>query len=274
VSFNALEESVESSAPLELYLFEYQGGALRYTTDADDVTHDGAVWAQVPGLARSAIEDTGDIAKSSLTLTAPENFPPALLFEVYPPSDVLELTVYRLQRGAPADAKTIWIGRVLNAWWSIGHATLTCQSLFTRLKQPGLRRIYSKNCPHLLYGAECAADPAAFAATVTLEATAAGGFELLATGLAARPDGYYSGGRVSYDAGAGLVHVRGIREHAANRIVITHPIPGIPGGAVLSVLPGCDRTVTTCQAKFANLRNYGGFPYMRDKNPFGSSSVY
>lgn len=274
MTFNASEESLESSRPLELYLFEYQGGAMRYTTDADDVTHDAALWLQMPGLSRSAIEDTGDIAKSSLTLTAPEDFPPALLFEVYPPSDVLELTVLRLQRDAPTEAKTIWLGRVLNAYWSVGHATLTCESLFTRLKQPGLRRIYSKNCPHLLYGNECRADAALFTDAVTLEALAAGGFDLLATAFDAKPDGYYSGGRVSHDAGGGLVHYRGIREHVGNRVTLTHPIPGLASGAALLVLPGCDRTRATCQAKFSNLANYGGFPYMREKNPFGSSSVY
>ena len=146
--FATYETSIDSGEPVELYVFAYQGGTFYHTSASEDFDLAGVIYTSVPGLSRSQIDDTGEISKSSLTLTAPEDYIISALFEVYPPSDVVELTVYRLHRADPTDIKTMWLGRVLNCTWSVGYSTLMCESMQTRLKQPGLRRIYSKNCPH------------------------------------------------------------------------------------------------------------------------------
>jgi hypothetical protein len=33
---------------------------------------------------------------------------------------------------------------------------------------------------------------------------------------------------------------------------------------------GCDHSVSTCAARFGNLANYGGFPFIPTKNPFST----
>jgi len=33
---------------------------------------------------------------------------------------------------------------------------------------------------------------------------------------------------------------------------------------------GCDHSVSTCAARFDNLANYGGFPFIPTKNPFST----
>ena len=38
--------------------------------------------------------------------------------------------------------------------------------------------------------------------------------------------------------------------------------PGLSVGRVVTLVPGCDRQLTTCSAKFANLANNRGFPFM------------
>lgn len=274
MAFETYENSVEQSEPFELYQFSYQGGTFRFTSDAKDHVQSGVTWTRVPGLSRTAIEDSGDISKSSLTLTAPEDFQMSLIFETYPPSDVVELEVFRVQRSDPTDVKTMWIGRILNATWGVGFSTLLGESLITRLKQPGLRRIYSKNCPHLLYGSDCRASQIAFEEEVTLEGVLSDGFQLLSSTFDTFVDGFFAGGKIEYDAGGGNIFRRGIREHVGSLITLTHPIPGLPTTATISAWPGCDRTKATCVSKFANLENYGGFPYMTQKNPFGQNSIY
>lgn len=275
MAFETYEESVEHGQPVELYVFGYQGGVFRYTSDADDFTLSGQIYEAVPGLSRSPIDDTGDVAKSSLTVTAPEDFYISKLFEVYPPSDVVELSVYRLQRSDPSDIKTMWLGRVLNATWGVGYSQLLCESMQTRLKQPGLRRIYSKNCPHLLYGSDCRASQILFEDVVEIEAITNGGFHLHSSSFGAAPTAdYYAGGKIAFDAGGGIIERRGIREHVGDVIVITHPIPSLLQTSTISAWPGCNRTLSDCRLKFNNVPNFGGMPYMVEKNPFGQSSVY
>jgi len=41
----------------------------------------------------------------------------------------------------------------------------------------------------------------------------------------------------------------------------------------VKIYPGCDRVRATCESKFDNLDNFGGFPWIPTKNPFGGSSI-
>lgn len=273
MAFEDYEVSVEGSRPVELYLFEYQGLVYRYTSDSEDIEISGHTYTQIPGLSRGPIEDTGSVNKSSLQIVAPEDFPIALMFEVYPPSGVVTLEIRRTQRSDPTDMKTFWLGRVLNATWSVGNSQLACESLFTRLKQPGLRRIYSKNCPHLLYGEECRADPDLFVDNIVLDGISSDGFTLESIQFGSQPDDYYSGGKMRWDAGDEIVS-RGITTHSGNFVTLTHPIIGLVAGETIETFPGCDRTKPTCVSKFNNVVNYGGFPYIPQKNPFGQNSVF
>ena len=45
-------------------------------------------------------------------------------------------------------------------------------------------------------------------------------------------------------------------------------------GDTIYLYPGCDRTLATCTAKFGNSANFGGFPFIPTKNPFGGSPIY
>ncbi len=274
MSFDDLEKSVESSRPVELYTFVHQSQVFRYTTDSADITILGATYFHQPGLSRSVIEDTGSVNKSSLTITAPDDFAVAALFEVYPPSAVVQLILERTQRADPTDKKKFWLGRVLNVSWKTGASILTCESMFTRLKQPGLRRIYSKNCPHLLYGNECKADPEAFKSIVNVDAILDGGFKIQSSTFASKPDGYFKGGKVRWFDDDGINFFRGVVEHVGDVITMTHPMQTLTVGQALEAFAGCDRTKPTCVDKFSNLVHYGGYPYIPAQNPFGQNSVY
>ena len=42
-------------------------------------------------------------------------------------------------------------------------------------------------------------------------------------------------------------------------------------GQTVDVFAGCDHSLAICESKFANVINYGGFPFVPIKNPFNSS---
>lgn len=271
MSFDTYERSTEQSQPSELYEFVTGGGTYRYTSAADTVVISGVPYAQQAGLSRSSIEDAGDIYKSALTVTAPEDFPVSLLFEVYPPSDVVTLKVQRVQLADLTDVKAIWLGRILNVGWQPGRSTLTLESLFSSLKHPGLRRIYSRSCPYLVYGPECKADVLAFQELAPLNAMSVDRFSISSATFAGHPNGYYTGGKLSFDAGGGIVAKRGIRAHVGDTITMTHPIAELTAGSSVTINPGCDHTAATCKSRFNNKLRYGGFEYVPKINPYTNS---
>jgi uncharacterized phage protein (TIGR02218 family) len=272
VTFDALEISQQSSRPVEIYDFSYQGGHFRYTSAPVDVDFESQTWSAI-AISRSSLDDSSDIGKASLTLTVPPTTPVAELFAVAPPDDVVGLVVRRLQYDdTDLEAEVIWLGRVITCNWPPDRAELRCENILTSMKQQGLRRIYGRNCPHVLYGNRCTASQGAHSFDVTLDTQV--GRVLTSAGFDAQVDGFFSGGMVVWEFLPGQFARRGIKSHVGADIEITYPFTGIPNGAALTALPGCDHSYATCNTKFANTDNYGGFKDMVTKNPFGQNTVF
>ncbi|MEW6169845.1 MAG: phage BR0599 family protein [Pseudomonadota bacterium] len=62
--------------------------------------------------------------------------------------------------------------------------------------------------------------------------------------------------------------------HSADSITLAAVPPGLSVGATVVLYPGCDHTLSTCESKFGNSANFGGFPFIPTKNPFGGSPIY
>lgn len=276
MSFEEYEESVEGGQPIELYEFAYQGLITRYTSADANVVVNLIPYTSWAALSRTDIEDSGkNIASANMTITAAPDFPPAQLFAVYPPSDVVNLMIKRVQANDMTDPKVIWAGRVLSVSWPNDSVKMTCQSLFTRLKQPGLRRLYGKTCPHLLYqqgAGACNVNPAAFRASVTISAV--NGLQVVSSGFASFEDGYFVGGKLEIEVSPGIYEKRGIQLHVGDTVTMTHALHNFIPGLTVDAYPGCDKRIETCHNKFNNVVNFGGTPYIPTKNPFSNSSVF
>lgn len=275
MSFEEYEVSVQSSRPIELYDFSYQGGHLRYTSADRNIEFEGNTWLAAP-LERSKIEDTGEIAKAAMTIDGPDVFEVAELFSVAPPDDVVGFALRRLQFDDPSgQAPAIWLGRVLTASWPPNRSQLRCESLLSSLKQVGLRRVYGKNCPHILYGSRCKVSMVAFEVNATV--TSQIGRSIVSSAFDAAVDGYFAGGMLVWQKSPGYYVRRGIKSHVGDTVQITHPMPGLTGGVVIQAYPGCDHTFDGaggCGPRYDNQDNYGGFPFSKQKNPFGQASVF
>lgn len=269
MSFDSLETSLSSSQPVELYDFTYQGLHLYFTSTDIDKTVAGIAY-KASHLQRSKLTDSGDISKSTLNIVAEEDFAVSGLFEEFPPDDVVGLVLSRMQ--SDGTIETFWLGRVVNVAWPSNTSTLRCESIFSTLKQPGLRRPYGRNCPYTLYDEDCQLHIADFQSTLAV--TSQTGNILTIADAALQADGFFAGGRVYWEASPGFFVKRGIVNHTADQIEITHQMPGISGGANVVIAPGCAKDFLTCDEKFANAINFGGDPNMQQKNPFGQSNVF
>jgi uncharacterized phage protein (TIGR02218 family) len=170
----------------------------------------------------------------------------------------------------------LWSGRVVDSA-SEGslRGKLHCEPTLTGFRRLGLTRSYGRACPHVLYSSglrKCNAVKLSFSATANLSSV--DDAVIQSATFALQPDGYYAGGDFEWQAEGGRLEYRGIRRHEGNEIELTHGIPDLVAGEDVIVAAGCAHDLETCDSKFANSANYGGFPNIPRKNPFGGGSVF
>jgi uncharacterized phage protein (TIGR02218 family) len=141
------------------------------------------------------------------------------------------------------------------------------RSLSDRLQQK-TGRIYHYYCDADLGDGRCTID----LTSATYKATGTVGMgstarTLILSGVSGYDEGWFSGGLVRLTSGDLDGLAREIKAHTISGGVhyaeLWQALPAIPAGGVsLIVTAGCDKTATTCAARFANLDNFRGFPLM------------
>jgi hypothetical protein len=99
--------------------------------------------------------------------------------------------------------------------------------------------------------------------------TSINGSAITVQGSSLNGDGYYTGGLLIAPNGAS----RFITNQVSDIVTISRPIQGLLGSMDVDIYPGCDHLKETCLAKFNNLNNFGGFPWIPSRNPFDGSSI-
>lgn len=248
----------------ELYEFIHGAQAYRFTSADEPIEHGGAIWQTAP-IRRGNLMQSQELGRAQLRLTVPRSFPVADLFRVAPPAAPISLTVRSL-------AGVLWIGRVISAEWSELTATLVCETAWSAVKRDGGGRRFGYQCPYVVYGPECAAVAADMRVSATVLSVSGASVE--AAAFSAHPDGWFDGGYLEWVDSAGTPHRRYIVAHAGATVSLAQQAPSLAAGMSATALPGCDHTLDTCDGKFDNAENFGGFPWIPTKNPIGGSSIY
>ncbi len=251
-------------APVELYRFVQGAQVWAYTSGDEPVTYNGDTYAPTV-IARDAISgDASDTQKAELNIgVAIGTGVVQQLLNGSTPGPIA-LTIYRYQRGAPSDVKTIFAGQVAAATWSAGEVKIT-NTPVARVVQDSIPRfMYARTCVHALYDAGCGINPAAFSTVGTVLTVTDGGFIVTIVAAASKADGWFTGG-VLQDAAGGQAFIEG---HVGQVLTLLDALPGLAAGATATLLAGCDRVRATCATKFNNLARFFGFPYIPTKNPY------
>ena len=270
MTFAALETSAQSGRPVELYDFSIGAAHYRYTSADGNVSYGGNTYTAAP-ISRNAVEATSEAARLALEIVCDHSLGVLALFSTMPPEEIVAITLRRLHAG-DGEAVTLWIGRVLNVTWNPSHAEIHCESVYTSLKRSGLRRLYQRACPHVVYGVGCALNRASFVANKTV--TTVTGNSMVIADMAAFADGYFAGGYLEWERTTGVFDRRAIRSQVGGTVIISFQIPGLVATESVQLYPGCDHTLATCTTKFSNTLNYGGMPYFPEKNPFSGTPIY
>lgn len=267
MSYLASELSENSGQPVELYKFTQGTQTWYYTSGPDNVTYLAAEYVQSQ-INRSSISQSSDITKSTLTLEFPRDHEFAIQFLGYTPDLITTVTIFRSHvTDGSSEWVSYWKGRIISSKASGSVVELECEPVFTSMRRVGLRARYQKTCRHTLYSISCGVNIAAFKVSTVVQSTT--GWSLVNTASGLQPDGFYSGGLVQTPSGA----LRFIVRHVGATLYLSRPFIEDISGLNIDIYPGCDHLKSTCNVKFFNGDNFGGFPYTPSKNPFGSSAI-
>ncbi len=271
----------------DLYTFTLVGGGvLRYATGDADVTWDGNTysWGGTTGPYFYRAEDgpqatwktglevntltvdivPGDAQVSGVPMLA------AIRYGLFDAADVLLQRAYAPTQGAAITGViTLFNGRMVEVSPAgSSKFTMTLNS-YTELLDVGWpKNLYQAGCLNTLGDTACGVNLAALA----VAGTAASGSTAISIAAAlAQATDYFTFGKITFTSGANAGQSRGVRQYTKgspnSTIKLISPFANAPtAGDTFNIFPGCDKKFSTCHAKFANLDNFRGFPYVPENS--------
>jgi len=249
----------------ELYRFAYAAQTFTYTDHHWPYVHNNETYEPVY-ITRNRLNVTESMARSSMKVTIARDAGLVALYNQQPPSDMIEVQVFQHDDG---NVGIVYVGRVLSVSRSGSLAELTCEPIYTSLKNGGLRRRYQRLCPYALYDSECRVSANQFKTSTTVDSV--GSNTVSASAFSGQSDGWYTGGYVEVGA---QPERRSVVGHSGDTLQLTAPLQDAQAGDAIDAYAGCDHTRSTCQNKFNNLDNFGGLPWIPRKNPFGNDPIF
>ena len=97
MSFDGFENDNQEGQPARAYRFTLGDAAWRYVTSERDLVIGGKTWKAVP-ISDDGVKLSGDTNSDALTITAPSDIGPALMFRGTPPSRRVGITIFNYHR--------------------------------------------------------------------------------------------------------------------------------------------------------------------------------
>jgi uncharacterized phage protein (TIGR02218 family) len=266
-----LETSIADARPFRLYHFERGATHWAYTNADKDIRFQALDYEATP-ISDDGIRLTGETSADQLTVSLPASLPVVTQFRGAAPSDGVWLTIRDSHHGLPDQANSalvVWVGQIKAVRWTEpGAAEVICNSISASMGALGLRLCYERGCPHALYDHECRVDPTPLKFPVTLS-TINGQTISVNEGLA----DIYSGGIIEWSTAWGTER-RGIEAQNGSVMELLGGASGLVAGQAAVLYPGCDRLSQTCDERFGNILNFGGFRHMPGVSPFENNPFF
>jgi len=265
MSYDDFEYSVEDGAPIELYAFECEGGALNfyYTNNEEAISFGGKTYLPLH-IERELIDISAIIAEpATIDFVVPyecdlgewygKPFAPPMLF----------VRVWRKHDG-DNNYKKLYLGTSDN--FVIEDDLLRIetkpyiQSLVHRVM---CANRYHNRCNNYLFDARCKVNKADYTWTTTVTAI---NDQFITVADDQNADDFLQFGDMIING-----EYRMILSNASNVIKVRYPYTVIEVGMEVTLVAGCKRTKEACIG-FDNLPNYGGFPLTPKTNPIKTAT--
>jgi uncharacterized phage protein (TIGR02218 family) len=272
MSYQSSERSRYAGTPQELFEFSFEGVSYYYTSSDVAISYGGHTY-EPSVMLRDALRQT-DNASESGTLSlqfAPSHVFASLLMGRYGSTSPMTLTLRARHRSDPSNEYVVlFIGESASITLSETELKVDFLSAQGRLGRTVPRLQISRTCPYLLYDSYCQVVESGFQWVSTV--TAVTGKRVTVLGLSA-----HVGADSRYYVG-GLIRSRGvlrgyIEEQGGDTLYLLQGNLGIAVGDFVTLSAGCDRTMTSCQNRFANGSHFGGHPSVPTTNPFGGRGL-
>jgi uncharacterized phage protein (TIGR02218 family) len=245
---------------VELYEFIQGDNVYTYTSASTSVFYNFKTYTPKQ-ISREKITQTTDPLREPISISFPRSDAFAKNFIAYAADDFTSITIFRGQLNGSIWAAT-YRGRIVEAVSDGNTIKLSCESIYTSIQKNGLQARYEYTCRHLLYSTQCGANKNSFSNTGTVGSKS--NTTITVAAASSRTNGYFSGGILEDQNG----NTRYILSHTGSTLVISKPWPQLSIGDAVTIYAGCNRARSTCVNKFNNVINFGGFPWIPNKNPF------
>lgn len=264
MSYNTSEGSQYGGKPIELYRFTRGLRIWTYTTADASILYNGEIYAPVI-MHRGDLPQNEERDNATVDIFLDPTLDVVLEFISGATPTPTNITIIRRHRdeAVPTEAAVIFVGAVGISEFNEGECHFYCVPLQKGAQRKIPKWLYQTQCNHMLYDQFCTINPATFTFAGTLGAIA--GTTVTVAAAAGKPDGYYNGGFLKDGDTYAF-----IQTHVGTSLLLLAMSPKLVTGDAIALTAGCDRTRATCIAKFNNLANFMGFPYIPTKNPYSS----
>ena len=257
MSFDTDIVKTELSGLPELYDFESEGSAGRFTSWLKPLTFKGLLYTPAP-IKRGDIVTDAAFGAPSVTITAPV-LASFVQYIASQPLSPVSVTVYRVIEADTGSFVTLFKGRIKTVSIRDRIVTAQCEGGSRVLTRRFPDKLFQSGCNHALFDGGCGLSKESFAVSGAVSAVAgASVFSPVFAGNA----GLYAGGILRSGASASL-----ITGHLDGYVTLHTPVSGLESGSPITVYPGCDGNPSTCKNRFNNFDNFLGFVCIPSSNP-------
>lgn len=284
MTFDAFETG--DGSPVELLAFSNGFESFFYSNTIAPITI-GANTFEPLAYSRSAWSQSKDQDDNNVRMTAPNDWPVAILYQGQLTSNVTTVTIQRFHADDPAEQVQIaWKGQIVSLEYSGDNVKLLLEPI-TKGTETTPPDTFSAQCNAFLFqspGCNLTADTFKFIGTassispneleitfpnlrleaVTIDAAEGGPPGSLSS---AELDNYWQGGYIKTGAGEVRDIIEGDVGGDPDTVRIPIPFRSFVAGEGASIFAGCNLGLDICQRKFNNAINFQGYAYIPEIDP-------
>lgn len=267
MTFDSDERSIQDGSPIELYQFVGTYTTWRLTNADTDQTNAAGTWDSTYAIKRTSLEEgTQEDDDISLDLQLHASHPMIADYAINEPPPALTMTLFRAHPADLDDTITLFTGEVIS-WKIEGRiAKIRVPSLFSFLFNGPLPPVkYQGPCNHKLGSTFCGVDMTSAANSQDTTISTISG-NTVTTAVSQFADGTCVAGELI----AGDER-RMITANVGTTFTIASPFSAeVVATDAVTIRQGCDHSLNGSNgcAKFSNWINFGGFPYVPNRNPY------
>ena len=269
MTYAQFEASQQGGRPVELYTFTIGTETYRYTNAEDQITFQSNTYLPRQ-IARTSAKQASEQRRQQMEVTLPSSDVVCSRYIGIVPGTLMTLSIVKTHRDDPdEEGLVLWDGRITGASFTKEGVICTLQGLTSEvaLSRPIPRFKFQGMCNHVLGDALCGVDLDNAANRYTQDVSAVSGSTITVPGLtSAKGAGWAVGGYVEYQTN----DWRLVLQQDGDTLTMLLPFEQSLVGQEVTVVAGCDHSLETCENKFSNSINFGGFPYVPTRNPFAA----